>query len=149
MRKFPVNPAAAAARLRKQLAAAVLMALAGTVQAQDVATGMDLFNATCAHCHGADAKGAQLGPTLLPRVNREDDAELIAFLKTGNPAKGMPPAPVTDNQFPDLLAYLRQLASTVPADAPEGATDNRYASTPRIDDFTPVPEEMLLNPSPN
>ncbi|HEY0962499.1 MAG TPA: PQQ-binding-like beta-propeller repeat protein [Pseudomonadales bacterium] len=135
--------------LLKPLAVCVFGALTHSAQAQDVATGTDLFNATCAHCHGADAKGAQLGPSLLPRVNRENDAELIAFLKTGNPQKGMPPAPLQENQFPDLLAYLRQLASSVPGDAPEGVTDNRYASTPRIDDFTPVTEEMLLNPSPN
>ncbi len=135
--------------LRKPLAFSVLAALCAQVQAQDAAAGMDLFNATCAHCHGADAKGAQLGPSLLPRVNREDDSQLMAFIKTGNPQKGMPPAPLQDNQFPDLLAYLRQLASTVSADSDAGITDNRFASTPRIENFEPVTEAMLLNPSPN
>lgn len=118
--------------------------------AQDAGAGTEIFNATCAHCHGGNAQGGVLGPSILQRVSSNSDAELIAFLKAGNPLKGMPPAPVQENQFPDLLAYLRFLASTT-ADV-SFATDttrNKYASMPSIENFKPVTEAMLLNPSPN
>ena len=118
--------------------------------AQDVAVGTEIFNATCAHCHGGNAQGGVLGPSILQRVSADSDAALVEFLKVGNPLKGMPPAAVPENQFGDLLAYLRLLASTT-ADA-SFATDttrNRYASMPSIEEFEPVTEAMLLNPSPN
>jgi len=74
----------------------------------------------------------------------------LLFLRTGNPIKGMPPAPVQDAQFPALVEYLRFLAATVADDS--FATDtsrNQYASMPSIENFVPVTEAMLLNPSPN
>ena len=135
----------------RRLALAILTTgLVSSVAAQDVATGVEIFNATCAHCHGGNAQGGVLGPSILQRVSSETDANLIAFLKTGNPTKGMPPAPVEEAQFGDLLAYLRQLASTV-ADSTFATEDsrNQYASMPAITNFTPVTEAMLLNPSPN
>ncbi|MEY4642752.1 MAG: hypothetical protein RLZZ227_2746 [Pseudomonadota bacterium] len=136
-------------RLHKLSAACLLALVAVSGRAQDVATGVDLFNATCAHCHGADARGAQLGPNILSRVNTDSDAALIEFLKVGNPQRGMPPAPLQENQFPDLVAYLRQLASTAVDMTSTGDDSNQYASTPAIAEFTPVTEDMLLNPSPN
>jgi alcohol dehydrogenase (cytochrome c) len=137
-------------KLKAIAAGCLLAALSGFSAAQDVGAGVELFNATCAHCHGGNGQGGQLGPTILQRVASDDDVALIEFLKVGNPQRGMPPAAVAENQFGDLLAYLRFLASTV---ADSGfATDetrNQYASMPGIEDFTPVTEAMLLNPSPN
>ncbi|MES2606070.1 MAG: PQQ-binding-like beta-propeller repeat protein [Pseudomonadota bacterium] len=129
---------------------ALLIPAANAALAQDTATGVEIFNATCAACHGANAQGGQLGPNILPRITQDTDAALIAFLKVGNPTKGMPPAPLQEEQFGDLLGYLRFLATSAADSAPvDGPTDNRYSSMPRIENFTPVTEEMLLNPSPN
>jgi len=134
-----------------RLAAAIFCAAVATqATAQDIATGVELFNGTCAHCHGGNAQGGTLGPSILQRVASDTDGALIEFLKVGNPTRGMPPATIADNQYGDLLAYLRQLASTV-ADSGFATDDtrNQYASMPAIENFTPVTEEMLLNPSPN
>jgi alcohol dehydrogenase (cytochrome c) len=120
------------------------------VAAQDVATGVEIFNASCANCHGANGQGGVLGPSIMRRVITEEDAALIAFLKTGNPQKGMPPAAVPENQFGDLLGYLRQLAQAGAADfqGPK-LVSSQYSSMPAIANFQPVTEAMLLNPSPN
>jgi alcohol dehydrogenase (cytochrome c) len=135
---------------KQLLAAGVLAAIAAQANAQDVGAGVDLFNATCAHCHGGNGQGGQLAPSLLQRVAQDDDAALIAFLKVGNPVKGMPPAPVAEGDFPALVSYLRFLASTVSDESFATAdTRNQYASMPSIENFVPVTEEMLLNPNPN
>ncbi len=126
------------------------VALGASAQAQDIGAGVDIFTATCAHCHGGNGQGGQLAPSILKRIANENDTNLIAFLRTGNPIKGMPPAPVQDAQFPALVEYLRFLAATVADDS--FATDtsrNQYASMPSIENFVPVTEAMLLNPSPN
>jgi PQQ-dependent dehydrogenase (methanol/ethanol family) len=135
----------------RALALALGTALADTqVVAQDVATGVEIFNASCANCHGANGQGGVLGPSIMRRVGTTEDAELIAFLKTGNPQKGMPPAALQENQFGDLLGYLRQLAQAGAADfqAPK-VLSSQYSSMPAIENFKPVTEAMLLNPSPN
>jgi len=131
------------------LSTLALACFAAGARAQDLGVGIQLFNETCAHCHGANGQGGVLAPSLLQRVASEDDAGLIAFLKVGNPTKGMPPAPVTDNQYPDLLGYLRFLAENV-SDATYSADGarNQYSSMPSIENFKPVTEEMLLNPDP-
>ena len=141
---------AAMPRLSKLFAAGLLAAVATQANAQDIGAGVDLFNATCAHCHGGNGQGGQLAPSLLQRVANDDDAALIAFLKVGDPLKGMPPAPIADGQYPALVEYLRFLSSTV-ADESFATSDtlNQYASMPSIENFVPVTEAMLLNPSPN
>lgn len=127
-----------------------LLIPAASVWAQDTATGGEIFNATCSACHGANAQGGQLGPNILPRVTQDSDSELVSFLKVGNPQRGMPPAAVQEAQFGDLIGYLRFLATNAGTDPTATPSNgNRYASIPRITSFTPVTEEMLLNPSPN
>ncbi len=134
----------------KLFTAGLLAVLAAQGYAQDIGEGVDIFNATCAHCHGGNGQGGQLAPSLLQRVARDDDAALSEFLHVGNPLKGMPPAPIEDNQYPALLSYLRFLASTVSDESFATAdTLNQYSSMPSIENFVPVTEAMLLNPSPN
>jgi alcohol dehydrogenase (cytochrome c) len=140
----PVRPALSL------FAGCFLLAVASHSAAQDVGAGTELFNATCAHCHGGNGQGGQLGPSILQRVATDSDTALSEFLKVGNPQRGMPPALLADGQYGDLLAYLRFLASTV-SDTSFTLDENRnqYASMPTIENFTPVTEQMLLNPSPN
>ncbi|MDR0780136.1 MAG: PQQ-binding-like beta-propeller repeat protein [Pseudomonadales bacterium] len=122
---------------------------AANAQAQDLGVGVQTFNDSCAHCHGANGQGGVLAPSLLKRVAGDDDAALMAFLKVGNPTKGMPPAGLADNQYPDLMGYLRYLSANV-ADATYSTdgTRNQYSSMPSIENFKPVTEAMLLNPDP-
>jgi alcohol dehydrogenase (cytochrome c) len=133
------------------IAATPLAIACTTVNAMEMQEGVQLFNTHCANCHGANGQGGQMGPTLLPRVANSDNVALAAFLREGNPAKGMPPAPIQATQMPTLMGYLRFLArtggnarSTVQVDP-----ENRYASTPHITQFKPVTDAVLLDPSPN
>ena len=130
------------------LIAAVL--LVSRVAAQEAASGVELFNNNCSNCHGANGQGGQLAPSLLKKVADSDDAALTAFLRTGNPVKGMPPAPVPLAEFPALMSYLRFLASTV-SDATYSTDDtrNQYASMPIIKNFVPVTDQILNHPSAN
>jgi mono/diheme cytochrome c family protein len=74
--------------------------------------GTRLFNTHCIICHGVDGQGAEKAPSLVPRLTSTDDVALVAYLKTGNPAKGMPAAPIEAAQLPALLAYLRSVTGT-------------------------------------
>jgi alcohol dehydrogenase (cytochrome c) len=137
------------------VAALALMCACSSASAMEMAEGQQLFSTHCAACHGANGQGGQMGPSVLPRLASSDNAAVIAFLKAGSPAKGMPPAPVPEAQMPALLGYLRFLARTGGGTGGNSASagridpENRYASTPHITRFTPVTDAMLLDPSPN
>ena len=116
---------------------------------QEVAEGLEIFDSTCAHCHGGSGQGGTLGPAIHERVLQEKDQDLIAFLRVGNPEKGMPPVIVADNQMTSLVEYLEFLASNFSqAGTGDNAFFNPLASTPAIENFRPVTNEMLLNPDP-
>ena len=124
------------------------MLLALTANAQT--SGDELFNAGCANCHGGNGQGGQMAPSLINKVKTTDDAALAAFLRAGNPAKGMPPATVSQAEMPGLIDHLRQLAR-VAGDVPATALDtsNRFGSMPAIKEFVPVTDAILNNPSPS
>jgi len=77
----------------------------------DLAAGKQLFETSCAGCHGFDADGGQ-GPNI-QRVpaNRGDDA-VVKIIKGGVPGTGMPAfGSFTDAQAMQIVAYIRSLAS--------------------------------------
>ena len=116
------------------LLAATLLAACGSstpppptatpTSAADVVNGQQNFAATCASCHGPDAKGMpNLGKdlTVSQFVKDNSDAEMVAFLLVGRPAsdplntvgvdmppKGGNPA-LTDQDLLDIVAYVRSL----------------------------------------
>ncbi len=91
----------------------------------DAAHGAELYTATCASCHGPDAKGLpNLGKDLTAGdfMASTSDADLVAFIKVGRdgsdpanstgiamPPKGGNPA-LTDADLVDIVAYLRTLS---------------------------------------
>lgn len=91
----------------------------------DSANGAELYSATCASCHGPDAKGLpNLGKDLTSGdfMASTSDADLVAFIKVGRdgsdpanstgiamPPKGGNPA-LTDSDLADIVAYLRTLS---------------------------------------
>ncbi|HEY3365359.1 MAG TPA: cytochrome c [Symbiobacteriaceae bacterium] len=98
---------------------------AAPVSKGDVAKGKEVFNGTCIACHGADAKGlAGLGKNLVVKTDwmkKQDDAALLAFVKTGRPAsdplnttkvdmppKGGNPA-LSDDDITNAISYIRSL----------------------------------------
>jgi cytochrome c oxidase cbb3-type subunit 3 len=94
-----------------------------------VERGKAVFAVTCSACHGADARGGQLGgPNLLRSqvVLTDQNGELILPIVHGSRAsKGMPALPVPDEDVRAIAAYLHSLqasggrqGSPPPGDAP-------------------------------
>lgn len=86
---------------------------AGGEQAADaIAAGHELFNGTCAHCHGPDAvtNERKINLRLLSRRYKDKMEETFdATVRNGRPEKGMPSwtGVFTDEQFAQILTYLR------------------------------------------
>lgn len=81
----------------------------------DVSAGRELFNGTCAHCHGPDAVQAEkrINLRLLKKRYGDDDME-STYWKTvhdGRPSKGMPASKEVygDDELRNVLAYLQTL----------------------------------------
>ena len=89
-----------------------------------IARGSSTYAASCAQCHGVDARGGgpQSGTTAVPppalsgpsgHLTVHSDADLFAFIHNGLPG-GMPSwaGTLTDNQIWDVVNFLRSLQGT-------------------------------------
>jgi mono/diheme cytochrome c family protein len=98
---------------------------ATSTPAGNVAAGRAIFQAhACSACHGPTAQGTAIAPPLAGighYFSRQTFSALIHHPIAQMTAKGMPPAPLSDQQTVDLWAYLNsmpvpaQLAPGVPA----------------------------------
>ncbi len=75
------------------------------------ATGAEIFAATCARCHGVDARGGSIGPDLGPESEAatKDDAALVLTVTRG---RGRMPAfgsELSADQIDRVVAYLRSI----------------------------------------
>jgi glucose dehydrogenase len=89
----------------------VTIVLALLLYAQQT-TPQQLFNKTCAGCHGEDARGTSKGPGLAmnARVAEQSPDQLRAYLERGNTAAGMPSfADLPAGDRTALANYLRRL----------------------------------------
>ena len=71
--------------------------------------GQKQFLATCAFCHGSNAKGGESGPDLLrsPVVLDDDHGDHIGpVILNGRPEKGMPKFALSEEQISDISAFL-------------------------------------------
>jgi len=87
--------------------------------AELVSAGKEIFNGTCAHCHGPDAVQSERRIDLRLLQNRYGDdirSKFWATVHEGRPAKGMPAwnEVFTDDQFESIYAFLLSVQS--PAD---------------------------------
>jgi polar amino acid transport system substrate-binding protein len=78
---------------------------------ETISAGKEIFNGTCAHCHGPDAVQSERRINLRLLHNRYGDDMRAKFWTTvhdGRPAKGMPAwkEVFTDDQFESIYAYL-------------------------------------------
>ncbi len=85
--------------------------LAPEATAKLIAEGKEVFNGTCAHCHGPDAVQGEKRIDLRRLTLRYDEGAHNMFWKTvheGRPSKGMPTwkGVFTDEQFTDIWAFL-------------------------------------------
>ena len=86
----------------------ILGLLAAMAQAPAAVAGANLYAATCAACHGADAKGDN-GPNLTTLwASGATDDRVFETIRRGVPGSAMPPSAAstgTDNcRMPALLA---------------------------------------------
>jgi ABC-type amino acid transport substrate-binding protein len=82
-----------------------------------IAEGKEVFNGTCAHCHGPNAEQSVKKIDLRRLTLRYSDGAHNVFWKTvheGRPTKGMPTwkGVFTDEQFTDIFAFLSTIQST-------------------------------------
>jgi cytochrome c oxidase cbb3-type subunit 3 len=74
--------------------------------------GKNLFETTCAVCHGLDGAGGEHAPTIGrgSAAKSKSDSELARILRDGIPGKGMPPfKSLGDLEVGSILDYLRLL----------------------------------------
>ncbi len=91
----------------------------------DVAKGKEIFEGTCAACHGSDARGITgMGKDLVVKsdwMKKQNQQTLIEFVKTGRPAsdplnttkvdmppKGGNPA-LSDDDLTNVTAYVMSI----------------------------------------
>src|SRR5262245_27426295 len=80
-----------------------------TASAQEQ-SGRATFVSRCAGCHGTDGNGGELGPAITNRVLMRGDQDLMAVIRDGIPAAGMPSfAMLTPSESSDLVRYLRTM----------------------------------------
>ncbi|MGY8669027.1 transporter substrate-binding domain-containing protein [Bradyrhizobium sp. UFLA05-109] len=89
---------------------------AATPGAEAVGTGKEIFNGTCAHCHGPDAIQSEKKIDLRLLRHRYGDEMREKFWTTvheGRPAKGMPAwrEVFTDDQFDNIYSFLLTVQS--------------------------------------
>ena len=92
-------------------------------------TGEQVFNANCALCHGPNASGTGLGPTLVHKIyepGHHQDFSIQSAVRNGVPAHhwqfgNMLPVPtVADEDIPNVICYIRELQRAngiIPPDA--------------------------------
>ncbi|MFL6446673.1 MAG: PQQ-binding-like beta-propeller repeat protein [Bryobacteraceae bacterium] len=89
------------------------------MSAQSIDPGRQTFETVCARCHGADAKGGEMGPSIVGRLPRYSDDQLVALIHNGLPSRGMPPNQVAEPSLGKLIAYLRLVQKDVASPAAE------------------------------
>ena len=95
---------------------------------QDTSRGGSLFASACARCHGANASGTDLGPTLVgAQAMGKDDSALHDTIANGRTGTSMPSWGdlIGSQDVDNIIAYLRALAGgeVEAVAAPEGEAD--------------------------
>jgi ABC-type amino acid transport substrate-binding protein/mono/diheme cytochrome c family protein len=85
---------------------------------EEISAGKEIFNGTCAHCHGPDAVQSERRIDLRLLQNRYGEDMRSKFWTTvheGRPAKGMPSwkEVFTDDQFESIYTFLLTVQSPV------------------------------------
>jgi cytochrome c5 len=106
----------------------------GGVCRADLATyiGWRVFQAQCATCHAADARGSNFAPDLTQRLSTMAEREFVAALDKGyyGPQSSMPPRGRDPNVAPyydELWSFLR---ARVAGDLPGGPVEQLPAAEP-------------------
>src|SRR5262245_35715297 len=91
---------------------------------ESIRTGMGLFRARCADCHGLDATGYR-GPDLVALVaGGVSDERLFQTIRKGVPGTEMPSTEAPDNDLLLIIAYLHSVGTVSAPETPVGNVDN-------------------------
>jgi len=75
--------------------------------------GRNLFSVNCSACHGADARGGQLGgPNLLRSqlvLMDQDGEQILPVVQKGRPEKGMPPFQLPEADIKAIVEFIHSL----------------------------------------
>lgn len=78
-----------------------------------LARGRALYAGSCAACHGADARGGQLGGVNLLRsqlvLNDKDGELIIPVVQNGRPGTQMPPMPIPPEDVKAIATFVHDL----------------------------------------
>jgi putative heme-binding domain-containing protein len=92
----------------------MVVALIGSLKAEDFDTGKAIFNSNCAICHGSDGRGGR-GPSLrgsLRSGNLGSDVEMV--IRSGLPGTAMPKFNFEDDELQALMRYVQSLRHAGP-----------------------------------
>lgn len=91
---------------------------------ESIRSGMGLFRARCADCHGLDASGYR-GPDLVAAVaGGATDERLFQTIRKGVPGTEMPSTDAPDDDLLMMIAYLRSVGTVPAPERPTGNVDN-------------------------
>jgi glucose/arabinose dehydrogenase len=107
---------------------------------QNAATGENLYQQTCASCHGANAQGTGIIPSLVsPTIQKAKPGEIFWFITQGDIANGMPSwESLPEQQRWQIVTYLKYLNSKGAARL-AAAGSGETASTKPIQAPPPTP----------
>ncbi len=107
-------------------------------------SGPQLFEGSCARCHGGDGAGGELGPSIVHAdgVGAGSPETLRALLQVGIPEGGMPASTLEGGEFDTLVGYVRSL---VAAAADDPATRDAIAL---IEPPREIPFSEIADPIP-
>jgi cytochrome c oxidase cbb3-type subunit 3 len=91
------------------------------------ASGHQLFEASCAACHGLDGRGGEHAPDIVgaPSTKSQSDAELFRIIHDGIVAKGMPSfLSLGDQKICAMVRHLRSLQGASAAAVASGDPQN-------------------------
>ena len=94
--------------------------------------GAKLFREHCAACHGADANGHGVVPSLrTATVQLRSDGSLFQFITDGNLRDGMPSwSRLTEQRRWQIISYLRSLAPNQSADQSSSVISTMVSRNP-------------------
>lgn len=82
---------------------------------QDVYNGWKWWHVYCYRCHGVDAVGTTMAPSLIDPMNRRSAAEFLKIVRNGDVEKGMPSWSklLDDKQIGQVHLYVRARSDKV------------------------------------
>ena len=94
--------------------------------ADSIRGGLVLYRVRCGNCHGLDARGYR-GPDLTAALVGMPDERLFQTIRKGVPGSEMLPSTLSDHEVLIIIAYLRNMNASAPAEKPIGNVENGRA----------------------